>query len=87
MTNENWSSPLAPLPWMERAVCASTDPDVWFPTKALDQQTEAKAKRICHRCPVIDECLEYALESDQRYGIWGGLSEQERRGVARRRRA
>ena len=62
--------------WQERALCAQTDPEAFFPEKGGSTR---EAKRICKACAVRDECLEYALEHDERFGIWGGLSDRERR--------
>lgn len=62
--------------WQEQALCAQTDPEAFFPEKGGSTKD---AKRICKACAVRDECLEYALEHDERFGIWGGLSERERR--------
>jgi WhiB family redox-sensing transcriptional regulator len=67
--------------WQERALCAQTDPEAFFPEKGGSTR---EAKRICSTCEVRTECLEYALEHDERFGIWGGLSERERRRVKRR---
>ena len=62
--------------WQERALCAQTDPEAFFPEKGGSTR---EAKRICLGCEVRSECLEYALAHDERFGIWGGLSERERR--------
>lgn len=62
--------------WQERALCAQTDPESFFPEKGGSTR---EAKRICLGCEVRAECLEYALAHDERFGIWGGLSERERR--------
>jgi WhiB family redox-sensing transcriptional regulator len=67
--------------WQERALCAQTDPEAFFPEKGGSTR---EAKRICTGCEVRAECLEYALEHDERFGIWGGLSERERRRLKRR---
>ncbi|MFD0923589.1 WhiB family transcriptional regulator [Saccharopolyspora rosea] len=67
--------------WQERALCAQTDPEAFFPEKGGSTR---EAKRICAGCEVRAECLEYALEHDERFGIWGGLSERERRKLKRR---
>ena len=69
------------LEWQERALCAQTDPEAFFPEKGGSTR---EAKRICQSCEVRDECLEYALEYDERFGIWGGLSERERRRLKKR---
>jgi WhiB family redox-sensing transcriptional regulator len=67
--------------WQERALCAQTDPEAFFPEKGGSTR---EAKRICTTCEVRAECLDYALEHDERFGIWGGLSERERRRLKRR---
>jgi WhiB family redox-sensing transcriptional regulator len=64
------------LSWQERALCAQTDPEAFFPEKGGSTRD---AKKVCVGCDVRSECLEYALEHDERFGIWGGLSERERR--------
>ena len=66
--------------WQERALCAQTDPEAFFPEKGGSTR---EAKRICMGCEVRDACLEYALAHDERFGIWGGLSERERRRLKR----
>lgn len=66
--------------WQDRALCAQTDPEAFFPEKGGSTR---EAKRICMGCEVRDECLEYALANDERFGIWGGLSERERRRLKR----
>jgi WhiB family redox-sensing transcriptional regulator len=66
--------------WQERALCAQTDPEAFFPEKGGSTR---EAKRICSGCEVRAECLEYALAQDERFGIWGGLSERERRRLRR----
>ncbi|MDP9497993.1 MAG: WhiB family transcriptional regulator [Actinomycetota bacterium] len=69
-----------PLAWQEEALCAQTDPEAFFPEKGGSTR---EAKRICVGCTVKAECLEYALAHDERFGIWGGLSERERRRLKR----
>jgi WhiB family redox-sensing transcriptional regulator len=64
------------LSWQERALCAQTDPEAFFPEKGGSTR---EAKKVCVSCEVRSECLEYALAHDERFGIWGGLSERERR--------
>lgn len=66
--------------WQERALCAQTDPEAFFPEKGGSTR---EAKRIYLGCEVKDECLDYALAHDERFGIWGGLSERERRRLKR----
>ena len=62
--------------WQERALCAQTDPEAFFPEKGGSTR---EAKKVCLSCDVRGDCLEYALGHDERFGIWGGLSERERR--------
>ena len=69
------------LAWQEQALCAQTDPEAFFPEKGGSTRD---AKTICTTCEVRGECLEYALQNDERFGIWGGLSERERRKLRRR---
>jgi WhiB family redox-sensing transcriptional regulator len=69
------------LAWQERALCAQTDPEAFFPEKGGSTR---EAKRVCMSCDVRAECLTYALANDERFGIWGGLSERERRRVKKR---
>jgi WhiB family redox-sensing transcriptional regulator len=68
--------------WWMRGLCAQADPDEWFPEKG---GTTRHAKRICHRCPVRAECLDYAIDNSERFGVWGGLSAEEREHEAARR--
>ncbi len=68
------------LAWQDRALCAQTDPEAFFPEKGGSTR---EAKRVCRSCDVRAECLEYALARDERFGIWGGLSERERRRMKR----
>ena len=68
------------LAWQDQALCAQTDPEAFFPEKGGSTR---EAKRICVGCEVKAECLEYALLQDERFGIWGGLSERERRRLKR----
>jgi WhiB family transcriptional regulator, redox-sensing transcriptional regulator len=68
------------LGWQERALCAQTDPEAFFPEKGGSTR---EAKRVCGGCEVRSECLGSALEHDERFGIWGGLSERERRRLKR----
>jgi WhiB family transcriptional regulator, redox-sensing transcriptional regulator len=66
--------------WQDRALCSQTDPEAFFPEKGGSTR---EAKQICLGCEVRAECLEYALAHDERFGIWGGLSERERRRLKR----
>lgn len=69
-----------PLAWQADALCAQTDPEAFFPEKGGSTR---EAKKICASCEVRAQCLEYALKNDERFGIWGGLSERERRKLRR----
>jgi len=64
--------------WTRRAACTSADPEVFYPARS-DTGNALAAKAICATCPVVDECLQWALDHDEIYGVWGGLSEHERR--------
>ncbi|GAX49151.1 WhiB family transcriptional regulator [Streptomyces olivochromogenes] len=72
--------------WHERAACLRVDPDLFFPVgnsgPTLVQIDEAKA--VCGRCPVAQQCLSWAVQTGQVDGIWGGMTESERRAVSRR---
>jgi WhiB family transcriptional regulator, redox-sensing transcriptional regulator len=74
------------MDWRHRAVCRDEDPELFFPIgntgPALLQIEQAKG--VCRRCNVVQECLAWALESGQDAGVWGGLSEDERRALKRR---
>ena len=74
------------MDWRHEAACRDEDPELFFPIgntgPALMQIEEAKA--VCRRCSVVDTCLAWALESGQDAGVWGGLSEDERRALKRR---
>ena len=75
------------MEWVYRALCKDEDPELFFPvgtTGPAVSQIEA-AKSVCARCPVRLECLEWALETAQDSGVWGGLSEEERRALRRSR--
>lgn len=71
---------IRPEPWVADALCAQTDPEIFFPEKG--GSTDA-AKRVCGACDVTAECLAYALRTGQEHGIWGGLSRMERRALSR----
>lgn len=73
---------LPPADVLDQAVCAQTDPDLFFPD---DGGSTRAAKSICAVCPVQAECLQWALATNQRYGVWGGLSERQRRTLRTRR--
>ena len=67
--------------WKDRALCAETDPEAFFPEKGGSTR---EAKKVCVSCEVRAECLDFALGNDERFGIWGGLSERERRRLKKR---
>ena len=67
--------------WVDDALCAQTDPDAFYPEKGAGKAEHDKAKHVCAKCPVRSDCLEWAISTDERYGIWGGLSERQRRRV------
>ncbi len=69
------------LAWQADSLCAQTDPEAFFPEKGGSTR---EAKRVCVSCEVRVECLDYALANDERFGIWGGLSERERRKLRKR---
>jgi WhiB family transcriptional regulator, redox-sensing transcriptional regulator len=74
------------MDWRHRALCRDEDPELFFPIgttgPALVQIEQAKA--VCRRCPAVEPCLDWALSSGQDSGVWGGLSEDERRALKRR---
>lgn len=67
------------MDWRVRAACRNADRDIFF----LGAGEQSAAKRICRRCPVVWECLAEALEHDVQIGVWGGMSERERRQLLR----
>ncbi len=81
--------PNAVTDWRSLALCRDTDPELFFPVGstglALDQIAAAKA--VCMQCAARPDCLSYALDSNQDSGVWGGLSEDERRQIRRQRAA
>ena len=68
-------------PWAAYAACRQADPDLFFPAEGDEAAT---ALKICRGCPVRSECLEWALDSRVRYGVWGGTTERDRRRLQRR---
>jgi len=69
---------IAAEPWREDAICAQTDPELFFPEKG---QSSAQAKALCHTCLSESECLAYALRNHETFGVWGGTSEKERKAM------
>jgi WhiB family redox-sensing transcriptional regulator len=71
--------------WRARAACAGYPNTLFFPvSEDAEPSTVERAKAICSVCPVMDACLEYALETNQRAGIWGGTTERERKSLRRK---
>lgn len=74
--------------WRHRARCRTADPELFFPvgviTKA-DKLQANRAKAVCKLCPVKDECLDWALDTGQKFGVLGGLTEAERKALRRKR--
>ena len=68
--------------WQAFANCLGVDPDLFFPERGASTK---EAKQVCQGCVVREDCLEYALENSEKFGIWGGLSERERRRLRRAR--
>ncbi|MDQ4144462.1 MAG: WhiB family transcriptional regulator [Actinomycetota bacterium] len=78
------------MDWQELAACRDYDNSLFFGPEQGEselerQQREAEAKSVCQECQVIESCLEFAMETNQKYGIWGGLNEKERASLKRRR--
>ena len=75
--------------WRETALCRDTDPELFFPvgTTGMALVQIDRAKQVCGECAARTACLDFALETNQDAGVWGGLSEEERRVIRRRRAA
>ncbi|MDQ3065137.1 MAG: WhiB family transcriptional regulator [bacterium] len=69
--------------WQERASCRGVDLDIFFPERGANALA---AKAVCDNCIVREDCLEFAVQNNEKFGIWGGLSERERRRIRRQRR-
>lgn len=76
--DELWGlfKPDGDLSWQHKALCSQTDPEAFFPEKGGSTRD---AKRVCAQCEVREICLKWAIDHDERFGIWGGMSERERR--------
>ena len=78
--------PILPIPeednrdWLGQANCMGVDPDLFFPERGSSTR---EAKEVCRGCVVREDCLDYAIARNEKFGIWGGLSERERRKVRR----
>ncbi|HEX4980500.1 MAG TPA: WhiB family transcriptional regulator [Ilumatobacteraceae bacterium] len=68
--------------WQDHANCLGVDPDLFFPERGASTR---EAKEVCRGCVVREDCLEFALQNGEKFGIWGGLSERERRRIRRQR--
>lgn len=79
---EMLQQPKDPNRWQTRANCLGVDPDLFFPERGASTR---EAKSVCSGCEVKADCLEYALSNGEKFGIWGGLSERERRRLRRQR--
>jgi WhiB family redox-sensing transcriptional regulator len=71
------------LTWRQRGACRGLEPDIFYPP---DDEDAGEAKAVCAQCPVKDRCLEFALETREAEGIWGGTTGRERRRLLRQRR-
>lgn len=78
-------TPLRDISWQEQAACSGLPSEVFFPDRSAN--ITAGARRVCAACPVSGECLSYALGNGEWYGIWGGLSVDQRLELRRKRRA
>lgn len=77
---------LTPEPWMDQGKCQELDPELFFPEPGGGHSYLVdKAKAACRGCDVRDRCLRYALDHDERFGIWGGLSSLERMNIRKAR--
>lgn len=74
------------MDWRHTAICRDEDPELFFPigTTGPAATQVAQAKIVCQRCPAVEPCLEWALDTGQDAGVWGGASEDERRALMRR---
>jgi WhiB family redox-sensing transcriptional regulator len=71
------------MAWQDFANCRGADPDLFFPERGASTRT---AKGICRECSVQEDCLEFAIVSSEKFGIWGALSERERRKIRKERK-
>jgi WhiB family redox-sensing transcriptional regulator len=65
--------------WMDDAACAGLDPGLFFPELGEEGDSVVQAKAVCETCPVQAECLEFSVVNFEKHGIWGGLTEKQRR--------
>jgi WhiB family redox-sensing transcriptional regulator len=78
------TAPAADTGWMTRAACAGMNPDLFFPVQS-NGTTVSAPKAVCGGCPVRVDCAMHAINEGEEHGIWGGLTERERRRVRRGR--
>jgi WhiB family redox-sensing transcriptional regulator len=76
------TEPVVDKSWQDFANCLGVDPDLFFPERGASTR---EAKEVCRGCVVREDCLEYALANGEKFGIWGGMSERERRRIRRQR--
>lgn len=79
---EDSSEDVVEKSWWDFANCLGVDPDLFFPERGASTK---EAKEVCRGCVVREDCLEYALGHGEKFGIWGGMSERERRRLRRQR--
>jgi WhiB family transcriptional regulator, redox-sensing transcriptional regulator len=82
VTEHEAAEPMLAGSWQDEANCLGVDPDLFFPERGASTR---EAKEVCRGCVVRAECLEYALANGEKFGIWGGMSERERRRIRRQR--
>jgi len=82
ITEQTEAEPVVAGAWQDEANCLGVDPDLFFPERGASTR---EAKEVCRGCVVRDECLEFALANGEKFGIWGGMSERERRRIRRQR--
>lgn len=80
----DWEPAHLPPEWYGEALCAQVDPERFYPEKGGSTRD---AKKVCASCPVRELCLEYALDNEERFGVWGGVTERVRRELVRQRKA
>lgn len=81
--DRTYAAPALTLDWRDAAACREVDPELFFANGGDRKAQERDAKRVCASCPVQPQCLEWALANSQHIGVWGGMTEDERRGMAR----
>lgn len=86
-SNARWTGAPETVPvtpdWRQEAACKGLDPDLWYPERG---DLLVMAREVCARCPVRGECLDFALTEGEKFGVWGGMSERERRILRAKRR-